>query len=96
MVINIKKEDYLMKVADNKRIEEKIQEIESFRQYATMVNYLIVSSINRNSIISYDINNLRKEAKELQVYFNQQGYNQISLDHIMLMLMIDSHCPQNA
>ena len=28
MVINIKKEDYLMKVADNKRIEEKIQEIE--------------------------------------------------------------------
>ena len=89
MVINIKKEDYLMKVADNKRIEEKIQEIESFRQYATMVNYLIVSSINRNSIISYDINNLRKEAKELQVYFNQQGYNQISLDHIMLMLMIE-------
>lgn len=89
MVINIKKEDYLMKVADNKRIEEKIQEIESFRQYATMVNYLIVSSINRNSIIPYDINNLRKEAKELQVYFNQQGYNQISLDHIMLMLMIE-------
>ena len=85
----IKKEDCCMKVANIKRIAEKIQEIENIRQYASMVNYLITSSINRSSIIPSNINSLRKEAKEIQAYFSQQGYNELSLDQIMLMLMIE-------
>jgi hypothetical protein len=86
----IKKEACCMKVANTKRIAEKIQEIENIRQYASMVNYLITSYINRSSIIPSNINSLRKEAKEMQAYFSQQGYNELSLDQIMLMLLIDS------
>lgn len=79
-----------MKVANTRRVVEKLVQMMEIRQSASMVNIQIANRIAEVSVIPYDVEKLRKEAIEIQTkmkYSNRECY---SVDKIMLLLVVES------
>lgn len=79
-----------MKVANTRRIAEKLMQTVQIEQLASMINALITNFINENWVIPQDIDSLRKEAIELQKDMHNHCGTSLSIDHIMMMLCIES------
>lgn len=81
-----------MKVANTRRIIEKLIQMMEFRQSSSTVNILIANRIAEVSVIPSDVEKLRKEAIKIQTRMKMKNSNRecYSVDKIMLLLVVES------
>lgn len=77
-----------MRIQGTKRINQKIARMSEARHIFSTVNSVITNSINGNSVIPYDVDELRKTATDFKHYLALRGQDIFSVDKHMLLLMV--------
>ena len=79
-----------MKVANTRRIAEKLMLMMHMKQASSTVNMVLTNGINESTIIPPDVDELREEAVRVKRELSKQGESKLSVDQIMMLLMVES------
>lgn len=79
-----------MKVANTRRIAEKLMLMMQMKQASSTVNMILTNGINESTIIPSDVDELREEAARAKRELSKQGESKLSVDQIMMLLLVES------
>lgn len=79
-----------MKVANTRRIAEKLMLMMQMKQASSTVNMILTNGINESTIIPSDVDELREEAARVKRELSKQGESKLSVDQIMMLLLVES------
>lgn len=79
-----------LKVANTRRIAEKLMDTMQIKEVSSMVNAVITNGIRDYSVIPNDIEKLRGQAVELKKEMAKQNADSLSLDQVMMLLLVEA------
>ena len=79
-----------LKVANTRRIAEKLMETMQIKEVSSMVNAVITNGIRDYSVIPTDIEKLRGQAVELKKAMAKQNADTLSVNQVMMLLLVEA------
>lgn len=83
-----------MKIANTKRINEKIMQIESIRQALLMLNGAVTNQIANFNIIPESLEAIKADAKKMRKHMDQNNGKDYSVEQLTMLLIVEAVAAQ--
>lgn len=83
-----------MKVANTKKINERIMQVESIRQAFLMLNTTVTNQIASSCIIPGDLDSIKADAIKIRADMDRNNGKNYSVEQITMLLIVESLASQ--